>query len=250
MASRSTIQISKCGLVFLSLTLAAAARAQPTPPQVEPSARRDPPAPGSHQAPDEEPQRNPGARTHDGVYLRLQLGVGYTNMSANKTGTETIAGDGVSFGIALGDALNSNLIIYGTLVDGVAFNPTTKMSGTLTGGPGMVASLASGGGLRIAGVTGVGGGAAYYLDSNLFLAGSLLGSRLSVSDVVGTTMKSDWGVTLEGLFGKEWWVSDNWGLGVAGQLWLGVMSDSTLADASTPTWRLAALSVLLSASYN
>jgi len=62
--------------------------------------------------------------------------------------------------------------------------------------------------------------------------------------------RSAWGFTFEGLFGKEWWVSDNWGLGVCGQVLLGAMKDRPESHESVPTWRLTVFSVLFSASYN
>ena len=232
-----------CGLVILSLTLVATARAQPSP-SVGPD--------GSTQAEDEERERvpDPGARAHDGFYLRLHLGPGYTNLSASaKGGDLSIAGKSLNFGIALGGAVSSHLIIYGTLVDALAFNLTSKQNQAQIEA-GMIEGFVNGGGLHTMGVLGIGGGAAYYLDANVFFAGSLLGSRASVSQFIGTVARSEWGVTFEGLVGKEWWVSDNWGLGVAGQVLLGVMNDTMDADASVPTWKLAAFSVLFSATFN
>jgi hypothetical protein len=118
---------------------------------------------------------------------------------------------------------------------------------------GRLVGAVSVGGFGRAGMIGIGGGAAYYLESNLFFAGSLLGSQLFIDDSNGNSVvQSDLGITFEGLFGKEWWVSDNWGLGVTGQVLLGVMKDQAIPgqNASTPTWKLAAFSVLFSATYN
>ena len=63
-------------------------------------------------------------------------------------------------------------------------------------------------------MVGTGGGVATYLPSNLFVAGSLLASRLFVDDLNGNKAgNTDWRFTFDGQFGKEWWVSDNWGSG-------------------------------------
>ena len=64
--------------------------------------------------------------------------------------------------------------------------------------------------------------------------------------------RSDWGFTFEGLLGKEWWVSDNWGLGVSAQLLLGSMQEShgTTPFGNPPNWDLFATNVLLTATYN
>jgi hypothetical protein len=166
-------------------------------------------------------------------------------MSTSSNGSDlSVAGMGAGFGIALGAAINSHLVIYGTFIDSEASEPEVKVNGQ---------SLGNTNNGTTAGVVGVGGGLAYYLDSNVFFAGSLLGSRLVVNDNNNNSLgKSDWGVTFEALLGKEWWVSDNWGLGVSGQLLLGSMKDHATTPTTTdvPTWQLAAFSVLFSATYN
>jgi hypothetical protein len=227
-------RLQKCGLLFLLLVLASAARAQSAPPPAglppaeappaqlgaapapgyPPSAYAPPgypapgyPPPGHHDPVPNPPVRAPGAETHDGFYLRLQLGVGYTGMSASTKGTDlSVAGGGSTFDLALGAALNSHLIIYGTLIDSVARNPTYKLNGpSLSDNPsGMIAGTVSLGGFGNAGVVGVGGGVATYLPSNLFFAGSLLASRLFVDDFNGNTAaKTDWGFTFRGSSAKS-----------------------------------------------
>jgi hypothetical protein len=282
MTRQRHIRFAKCGLLFLSLVLASPARGQLAPPPAGPPPAEAPPGqPGAALAPGyppsaytppiypapgyspppghpdpapSAPARARGAETHDGLYLRLQLGYGYTRMSASTKGTDlSIAGGGGGFDIALGAALNPHLIIYGTLIESVARNPTYKLNGpSTTDNPsGTIAGLVSVGGFGSAGVVGVGGGLATYLPSNLFFAGSLLASRLFVDDRYGNNAgNTDWGFTFDGQLGKEWWVSDNWGLGVAGQLLLGAMKDHPFTNESVPTWYLAAFSVLFSASYN
>jgi hypothetical protein len=176
-------------------------------------------------------------------------------MSASTEGTNvSIAGNSGSFALALGGAVNdAHLIIYGALVDSVITKPTYKLTGppmSVTSNGRLVGTVSVGGWGR-AGMLGIGGGAAYYLESNLFFAGTLLGSQLFIDDTNGNTVaQSALGFTFEGLFGKEWWVSDNWGLGVTGQVLLGAMKDRPLGTGTPPTWTLAAFSVLFSATYN
>ncbi len=184
----------------------------------------------------------PGFHTHDGVYLRLQFGLGYNSMSASVPGSDLkVTGGGGAFGIAIGGALTNNLVLYGTLLDSIASDPTIELNGQS-----QTANGAS------AGVVGVGGGLAYYLDNNVFFAGSLLASRLVVDDSGNRQIaRSDWGFTFDGQTGKEWWASDNWGLGVSLQLLLGRMKDQdTSGTGSPPTWSVASFNVLFSATYN
>ena len=84
------------------------------PPGYPPPGYAPPPAGGYPYAP---PPRHaaPGFQTHDGVYLRLQLGAGYTRMSASQGGdSAVISGGSASIGLAVGGAVTDNLIIYGT----------------------------------------------------------------------------------------------------------------------------------------
>lgn len=82
------------------------------------------------------------------------------------------------------------------------------------------------------------------------IAGSLAFSQASVQDEDGvSTGETDIGVGLHALVGKEWWVSPTWGLGIAGQLFVGSMKDNAEGD-DAPTWRTVALGLLLSATYD
>ncbi len=188
------------------------------------------------------PQVAAGYHTHDGAYIRLQLGFGYTSMSTSEPGFDLKAsGGGGAFGLAIGGAVNNNLIIYGTILDSVASKPTVEFNGqTATGN-------------FSAGVVGLGGGVAYYLDTNLFFSGSLLASQLVIDDSSGNQVgKSDWGFTVEGQLGKEWWASDNWGLGASLQVVYGRMKDqgSLTSTGSPPTWSATGINLLFSATYN
>jgi hypothetical protein len=189
----------------------------------------------------QQPEVPPGFHTHDGTFIRLQLGFGYNNMSASVPGLDMkVSGGGAGFGIAIGGALNNNVVLYGTLLDSIASDPTIELNG--------VSQTANG---ASAGVVGVGGGLAYYLDSNLFFAGSLLASRLVIDNSSGDAIaRSDWGFTFDGQIGKEWWASDNWGLGFSFQVLLGRMKDQDDGSGLTPTWSFASFNVLFSASYN
>jgi hypothetical protein len=250
------MRVAQGGLLLLSLVLASTGRTQSAPPPVyPPPPPAYPPPPDQYDPTPQAPPRAAGAETHDGFYLRLQLGAGYTRMSSSTKGTDSsIAGTSGGFDLAVGAALNPSLIIYGTFIDSVIRKPTFEASGPdlSNASNGMLTGTTTIGGVDgNTAVVGLGGGVAYYFPSNLFLAGSLLASRVGVEDSSGNTLaKSDWGFTFEGQVGKEWWVSDNWGLGVAGRLLLGAMQDHPLATESVPTWYLTSFSVLFSATYN
>jgi len=100
----------------------------------------------------------------------------------------------------------------------------------------------------------IGPGVAYYfLPGNLYLSGSLLFSQLSESDNGSSNNSSNnsidltnMGIGASFMVGKEWWVSTDWGLGVAGMLHLASMKMKDWDARATAE----AISILFSATYN
>ena len=65
------------------------------------------------------------------------------------------------------------------------------------------------------------------MPTNVYLAGSIaLASGTLISDWGTTELNAGYGINVA--VGKEWWVSDNWGIGVAGQLFHTVLSEEDL----------------------
>jgi hypothetical protein len=177
----------------------------------------------------------PDAAPHQGFFLRMHLGGGYLSSGARSGTTDlNVSGGAGSFSIALGAAVSQNLHLYGELVDSVATSPKLTVNGSSA-----TANNAN------YGLYGVGPGVNYYfMPSNVYLSGSLLLSRLNVTNN-GSSSNSDWGLAGKFQLGKEWWVSDTWGLGVAGML---LASGNGGGGGSTfTTWSGA---ILFSATYN
>jgi hypothetical protein len=193
------------------------------------------------------PRHLAGFHEHDGFYLRLHTGAGYTRMSANSTGNDiVISGGSLALSIAVGGAITDNLILFGTFTFAEITSPDIKINGMSFGTSNNSADSA-----------GLGGGVAYYFEpSNVYLSGSLLAHQLQISDSGGNAVaQTQWGVGFEGLVGKEWWVSDNWGLGIAAQFLFASMKDKPDATGlvmtgDTPTWTTETFSLLFSATYN
>lgn len=186
----------------------------------------------------------PGVHEHEGFFLRLGIGVGYTSMSAEEDGDDAeVRGTGGAFLIALGGNISQNLILYGELLGDVAIDPTVEFNGMEFDTENVNA-----------GVFGVGVGLAYYLPSNVYFSGTLAAAQLSIQadeDGDGDTEEvgeTDFGPAFSAQIGKEWWVSDNWGLGLAGQLVFGSMKDSGGSD--DVTWTTTAFALLFSATYD
>lgn len=226
-------------VLLASLLFSSAAFAQAPPPPGPP-----PPPPGGYGAPPTAPYgygsaygpgQMPGYHRHDGGFFRAFLGFGYVNMSVEDVDL-TIKGPGGIFGIAGGWAVAENLIIYAEVFDDIAFNPDVEL-GDFSGETEDTS----------AGNVGIGAGLAYYImPANLYLSATIAASKITASSN-GEDFDTNFGPSVSLMIGKEWWVSDNWGLGVAGQLFLGSMKDSDESDAK---WKVISGGVVFSATYN
>ncbi len=144
-------------------------------------------------------------RTHDGFYLGLRLGPAYASADLGSVGvslSDNTAPDGQGFGLGLtlqvGGALTDNLILFGELSSTAAVLNDD-----------VIGSFAS-----------LGAGLAYYLPSNSYLsagAGFTWQSFDSATTPIpGPTreLRSDLGVGGNAALGHEWWVGDEWALGL------------------------------------
>lgn len=202
----------------------------PPPPPDEPGTL--PPAPDTPSY--GEPGRakpKPQKQTHDGFYLRLDLGLGYLTSSASQGGVDaSIYGGAGEFGFAIGGALFPHHILAFHLWGVGVSNPTVSANG------------ASGTASSDYSIFAFGPQYTYYAPSDLFFSITPGLSQLSAGD-----SQSDVGFGLQAALGKEWKVSEKWGLGVVGELTLGVNQDST---PNPPTFTTFAFTVAFSATYN
>ena len=146
-------------------------------------------------------------RRHDGgFFLRLAPGGGYSRTAIDEDG-DRLALKGVSGSIdaAIGAMVKENFAVHATLGGWALIDPTLEFAGLEE-----VVNDAS------VTVILVGGGFTYYLGrSNTYLTASVGASTLTI-DLEGESDESDTGVAVDVGLGKEWWVSDRWGIGVSG----------------------------------
>jgi len=188
----------------------------------------------------------PGTHTHDGLFLRFTGGPGFGIY--NGTG-QVVTTDGVVVddpsnkgsqaggSISLGGAIGENLILHGDIWGSVV--STDKKSNQLYQDFGTVV---------------VGLGITYYwMPANIYVTGSIgmANSFLVLHDGIQTNNSEDLardlttGVGAAVMVGKEWWVSNNWALGVA------LQGEFTYAedDNSNLIFRHGGAKVLFSATY-
>ena len=178
-------------------------------------------------------------RIHDGLFLRLAGGVAFasTELTADDESLEfsDIGGDG---NFAIGGIIAHNLALHGTFF-GWAINDADAELNEQTEFDTNVTLLMSA----------VGGGLTYYFGpSNIYLSGSVGLGKIDYDDESGNFIDGDseHGMVLTALAGKEWWVGNSWGLGLAGE----VNYHSFSADPIGDDWDGISFGVLFSATLN
>ena len=145
--------------------------------------------------------------THDGFFLRMCTGFGFGHSSVEGLGNDnTIRGGSNASNFAIGAMVSNNLAIHADIFHVALIDPESYLNGK---------SVGTVDGRYIAGGLGV-GITYYFMPSNFYFSGSLNFVALK-ADLGVVEVESDTGVGIDFLIGKEWWVSANWGIGVAGQ---------------------------------
>jgi hypothetical protein len=211
--------------VLFAFSLDARAQA-PAPPQAAPPA----PAPI--------PARPPGYHTHDGFFLQMNLGLGAMNSKASQDGfSAELSGGAGEFGIALGYALTPSFIIAGDLWGVSVPDPTVKFNGTSVDA-----------GDTTYGLSAIGVNLTYYFMPHNFYVTVVPSIGALTAESGGTSSDTESGFAIRLAVGKEWWVSDNWGLGLNLQYAHSSKKDSP--DSGAPTWGTNWFGVAFSATYN
>ncbi len=182
-----------------------------------------------------------GFHQHDGFYMRLYAGFGDFTASESYAGaTDTYSGIGATYGAAFGGAIAPNLILYGEFLGTTVTNATLSYGGGTPDYSGLDLTM-----------FGFGPGVAYYIEPiNLYLSGTLTFTQISFSDTntAAPLDSTNLGIGFSFMIGKEWWITPDWGIGLAGQIHVATMGD-TVSGYDT-RMRAAAFSLLFSATYN
>ena len=180
---------------------------------------------------------NGAARTHDGFFLRMTIGPGYARTAAAFLGTElTFEGDTVAASLAIGGVVASNLTLHGTLFGWFSQNPDLVI-GPIAGDYAGDVTL-----------SGTGAGVTYYLmPSNVYVSATLGGGQVEFAQSGGGTTSTDWGFAFDFIVGKEWWVSDNWALGLSGDVGFHNVPDASVSGLN---WSGHNFAILFSATFN
>lgn len=173
---------------------------------------------------------------HLGGFFRPDLGLGYLTTSASQGGTDaSLNGLAGTFSLAAGGAVSENQILAVHIWDAVVSNPSASLGGASASTSDTTLTL-----------WGIGPEYTYYTPQNIYFSISPSLTKMSVS-VSGSSGDTNWGFGLRAGLGKEWWVSDHWGMGLVGQLTMSFNQDQ---GTNPPTWSSWAFTAAFSATYN
>lgn len=147
-----------------------------------------------------------GIHEHDGFFLRMLYGFGYANLTEEDVFGSDLKYSGFAQDLRfqIGGTIAKNLILFGEFGGNMQIDPKLEymdFSGTAED--------------VTVSVFNFGGGITYYMmPSNFYFSLSLLSSQASF-EFEGTTGESQYGFGMYLMIGKEWWVGNDWGLGVS-----------------------------------
>lgn len=184
-----------------------------------------------------------GFHQHDGFFLRFHGGVGSGKMvEENVLGSDmTLSGLAGVFRFQIGGTVATNLVLFGEMGAFVISDPEMEWH-TITGTTENV-DLS---------ISDIGAGLSYYfMPSNIYLSGTFTLSRDKIeAKENGITGSTEMGFGMYLSVGKEWWVSADWGLGVAGFGYFSQTTDKDVSSNQEYTVKNTVFGVVFSATYH
>lgn len=184
-----------------------------------------------------------GIREHDGFFLRMLYGFGYAELiEKDVLGSDmTYSGEAGALRFQIGGTVSENLIFYGEFGGVMQFDPKFEWIGQSVSTSDVTVSVFD-----------FGGGLTYYLmPSNFYFSLSLHTSQATI-EANGETGESEIGFGFNAMVGKEWWVGDQWALGVSAYTYYSTMKDNGIFEGINYEFDINNFSVglLFSATYN
>lgn len=184
-----------------------------------------------------------GVHEHDGFFLRMLYGFGYAELvEKDVLGSDmTYSGEAGVLRFQIGGTVSENLILYGEFGGVMQFDPELDWMGQSISTSDVTVSVFD-----------FGGGLTYYLmPSNFYFSLSLHTSQATI-EAKGETGESEYGFGFNAMIGKEWWVGEQWALGVSAYGYYSTMKDKRTIEGITYEYDINNFSVglLFSVTYN
>ena len=176
----------------------------------------------------------------DGLFLRLSAGSGYGLASVDETEKFEMYGITQEFSVAVGGIIHENWALHGTLWGWSPFHTEARLGSTSLGGSHDFEFIA------------LGPGATYYFGpSNIYLSLSAgiatIDAKVEAADgsIIRDTAR---GYALDFTMGKEWWKSDSWAVGFAGDI--SYLNVENSLPGGNEVWTGGQFGLRLTATYN
>jgi hypothetical protein len=181
---------------------------------------------------------------HFGFYIRPDLGLGYLSASEDgANGTSfTLSGLTGLGGLAIGGAIAENNILAVHIIDAVVTSPSISL--TVNGATN--SATANNGTVNMWGI-----GpeyTVYYMPYNIYTSATIALTKMRLT-INNNSSDTDWGLGVRASIGKEWWVSDHWGLGLVGHVGYNSNGDPS-SSGTTYTLSTWTGGLAFSATYN
>ncbi len=168
---------------------------------------------------------------HLGFFLHLDTGVGYLSSSPSQpSGAPSLSGAALPLSIIIGGAVGEDWILGGDLWGAAGPSPGTSTWG---------ATVLSGVGLNVT---------HYFMPANVFISLSPSFTALMFDNGQGFVDRTQTGFGAKLAVGKEWWVGDHWGLGLALQGFFA--ANEGHGTSSGTSWKTFGGGFVFSATYN
>ena len=160
----------------------------------------------------------PGFHEHDGFFLSLSFAPVNANVDDELMGHRyTFTGIGTLLEVRIGGTVAPNLVMSGDLIGMILSKPKVETGGVNSYNSAFDLTESTFGlGLTY-----------FFMPTNIFVAGTIGLTRYGIASGGGlSTAATKPGVNLRFKVGKEWWVSSNWGLGVAASVGISSVSNA------------------------
>ena len=182
------------------------------------------------------PASSGGIRDHSGgFFMRLSAGGGSASTSLDFMGVNVeMSGFATDLNFAVGGVVTPNLAVHGTLFGWLVSDPDVEAGGLSTEITGDLDLSAIGIGITY-----------FIMPANVYLSGSIGAGSLTLDAPTGEG-ETDMGPVIDLTIGKEWWVSDSWGIGAAASLGYHSVPEKGIDE----NWSGTSFAIRFSATYN
>jgi len=182
------------------------------------------------------------ARTHDGFFLRVSTGMGAGNAEiSDASGSLKFSGTSIDGNFAVGAMVTPTVALHGTVWGWRVNDPDAELTVT-----GVGSTTATATGTLMMAAYGV-GGTYYLMPANMYFSGSLGLCSLSGTEDMDGSSKT--GFAFDATVGKEWWVSNDLGLGLSGNVSYFSAKDDTFLG-TTESFSGPSFGMKVSATFN